>query len=151
MKYPNIPQLKLNFNIIQETNLQPKAVIDLLVSKLKGKEYKILEETDESLIFYHNPWMPRWNFQPIIALDGGNVEISISNNNNLIKFSYYLDFFPLSLMVGLVIIATIRDRQYDGALFFVCFYSISSIISIIRAKISAKKILREILNGYSIN
>ncbi len=146
MKYIGIPQLKLKYNIEQTTHLDPKAVIGLLVSKLKEKEYKILEEADYSLTFYSNPWELRWNFQPIIALDGGNVEIGISNNSNVITFSYYLDFFPVMVWSSLFIIVTIVDRQYEATLFFVCFYFITNVISIIRAKWAAKKILRDILS-----
>jgi hypothetical protein len=151
MKYPNIPQLKIKYNIARTTNLAPKAVIGLLVSNLKEKEYKILEETEDGLTFYNNPWMPRWNFQRTIVLDGGNVEIDISNNSTLISFSYYLDFFPVLLIVSLLLISTIIDRHYDATLFFVCAYSVFSVISIIRAKWEAKKILREILNQDVIN
>jgi len=151
MEYPGIPRLKLKCNLKQTTRLDPKAVIGLLLSTLKQKEYKILEETDDSLTFYNNPWMPRWNFQPYIALDGGSVEIEISNNSRLVSLDYYLDFFPSLLLFSITIIYTIIDRQYDVALFFVCFGFIACVIAIIRARLAAKQILKEILNNESVS
>ncbi len=151
MNYLNIPQLKLKYNIKQTSHLEPKAVIILLVSKLKGKEYEILEQSDDNLIFYNNPWALRWNFQRAILLDGGSVRIENSNNSSVISFSYYLDMLPLALLPFLLIISTVIDREYEAALFFGCFYIVLSIISIIRAKLEAKKILREILNNDDTN
>lgn len=147
----DIPKLKLKFSLTQITHLEPKAVIDLLASILKEKEYKILEETNNSLTFYNNPWMPRWNFQRYIALNGGIVEVENSGNEKLIRLNYYIDFLPLLLLVGLLLISTISDHQYDATLFFACFYIVATTISIVRAKMEAKKILKEIHNGNGVN
>jgi hypothetical protein len=141
-----MPQIKINFTLTQTTQLDPKAAINLFRLKLKGEEYKILEENDDSLRFYNSPWQLRWNFEPYIALDGGDVDIKTVDGIKLISFNYYVDFFPQVLFLSLLLVSTLTDRLYDGALFFACFYPVASIIAIIRAKVAAKRILREVLD-----
>jgi len=141
-----MPQLKLKYTLKQTTRLDAKAAIDLFSLKLKGEEYKILEESDDSLIFYNSPWQLRWNFEPYIALGGGSVEIKTVDDIKIISFNYYLDFFPQLLFLFLPLLFTLIDGFYEGAIFFACFYPITSVIAIIRAKLAAKRILREVIN-----
>ena len=140
-------QLKLNSTLTQTTQLEAKTTIGLFSLQLKEEEYKILKETNNTLVFYNNPWKLRWNFEPYIALDGGNIEIMTFDHDNSVCFNYYLDFFPWLLIVSSFIISLIVDKEYELAIGFTCFYFITSIIAIIRAKLAAKRILREVLNG----
>ena len=146
-----IPKLKLNFSITKTTSIAPKTVIDLLVVELEDREYKILDETNNSLVFYSSAWRLRWNFQRYIAFNGGDVDVGISRNGNSIIFNYYLDFFPLLLLVSFAIFSTIVDRDYNWDLLVAGVFIFNAAMSVVRAKWAAKSILTKVLKQEVVN
>ncbi|MBB3056537.1 hypothetical protein [Mucilaginibacter gotjawali] len=138
-------QTKVKLQYYPNNQYHTKTTISLLVAELEDREYKILDETNNSLVFYSSAWRLRWNFQRNIALNGGNADVGISQDGNAIIFNYYVDFFPLSLLATFAVILSITNRDYYAALLAVCICILNGVILIVRAKWAAKRILKKIL------
>lgn len=137
--------MKIKFRVSQNTTLDPKVINSLILLKLKDKKYDVLEVTDNSVKFYDNPWVLRWNFQQVRRLDGGSFNINVSNNTILVTLHFYLNLFPVLIGVSIPVIGTIVNGAYEGTIFFVVFIIVALFIQTIISKSVARDMLMAIL------
>lgn len=138
--------IKIKFRVSQATNLDLKIINGLILFKLKDKKYDVLEVTDNSVKFYDNPWVLRWNFQQVRRLDGGTFETTVSDNGILVSLYFYLNLFPGLIGVSIPVIGTIIEGAYEGTIFFIIFIIVALFIQTIISKSVARDILKEILS-----
>lgn len=138
--------MKIKFRVSQNTTLDPKVIKGFILLKLNDKEYDVLEVNDNSVKFYDNPWVLRWNFQQTSRLDGGSFNIDTFNNTVLVTLHFYLNLFPPLIGVSIPVIGTIVEGAYEGTIFFVIFIIVALAIQTVISRSAARDMLMAILS-----
>ena len=139
--------MKIKFKLTQATHLAPQVVIDKTVSLLEGNDYRVTNLTSSVVEFDDNPWKLMWRHKAMSRLDGGKFEIGLSGSQALITFNYHVSLTATIVIFIALSITLIKDRQYDGILFFLVFYLVAIPIHIVIQRHAAKDMLNSILSG----
>jgi len=142
---------KIKFKVSQITQLDPKIINGLILLKLKDEKYDILKVTVNSVEFYDNPWVFRWNFQQVGRLDGGIFTIDTSDSQTSITLNYYLNVVQSFIGASIPLIGTIILHVYEGTVVFLAFIIIALSIQALISKNSARDLLDTILNTDIMN
>ena len=134
--------MKINFQVSQITTLNPQVINRLIQSKLRDMKYDILEVTDNSVKFYDNPWVLRWNFQQVRRLDGGSFQI----DNTSVTLNYYLSLWQPLIGISIPVIGTAFAGAYEGTIFFITFIIIALCVQTVISRNVAKSILTAAIN-----
>jgi hypothetical protein len=137
--------MKIKFKVKQSTSLAPAVIIGSIVSKLDEGKYRVNNVTVSSVEFDEEPFKLMWNFEAVKRLDGGRFEISSSNNEALVTFTWYSNLLTPVLMIAALSIFAIYHGDYYAPLFFVTFFTIAIGISLVVKHSTARSMLSEVL------
>jgi|SRR5882672_7553415 len=140
-----ILDFKLRFQTSQITNLAAPIVISNILTKLKDKKYQVLNVTDRNITFKWNSFKLVSNFKAPYILDGGNFEITESEQGTVVVLNYFINtLYSLLIIILLITFVTIQG-EYFGIFFFGIFYLIAATFQYTITKNAGKELLRNIL------
>ena len=143
--------MKIKFRVSQITKLDPKIINGLILLKLKDEKYDVLEVTENSVKFYDNPWVLRWNFQQVGRLDGGVFKIDTSENCTSVTLHYYLNLLLPLIGVSIPVIGTVIEGAYEGAIIFFAFIVVALSVQVLISRNGALDMLIAILGEDVMN
>jgi hypothetical protein len=130
--------MKLKYEIFQSTNYPQTVLIDRIVSFLK-LDYEILSTSDNCVTFKSGWWAFGLKSKQYRKIDGGKFEIITSGNQVGVKFTYYKEILPDTvLLTVLILLSLIIDFHI---LFFGAGFLLIMLISIVTLKTITKELL----------
>src|ERR1700733_6532367 len=137
-----IPSFKLKFQTSQITDFDTPIITGKILVKLQNKKYQICAVTDNSITFRWDPFRLVWNFQAPYLLDGGDFEITKSEQGTIVVLNYSINtLYPLFIITAMMTILIIQG-EYFGILFFGIFF----LIAATHQYITTKKVGKELLS-----
>jgi hypothetical protein len=141
----NISSFKLKFQISQTTHFATSNVIDRILVRLQDKKYQISNVTNSSVRFGQNTSKLVWNFKAPYVLDGGNFEITRSEQETVVVLSYFINVLPSLLIIIALLIFVVIQGEYFGIFFFGLFYIIAGSFQYTITKSAGRELLTSVL------
>jgi hypothetical protein len=138
---------KLKFQTSAPTSLEPNEIIAEIQLQLSDTKYNVDSVTANSVSFSDNPWRLRWNFEAYMLDEAEFVISNDLNGKRILTLNYYWRYYQFLIWLSLLAIMMIPKKEYVGILFFAVFYAIVIPIDVMRAKSTAREILRSILRA----
>ncbi len=130
----------LKYHVARSTDLEPSVIIEKILSKLKAEKYRVTKVTKSSVTFDDWRVLIMSRIKAFRRLDGGEFEISNSDNGVVVSFNYHLNTLPYLLVVGALVVSLIYDRvTMTGYSFLLHFFRSGALFKTSLRKMQAKK------------
>jgi len=137
--------MKLKFKISEPTDIESEIIIKRVVTILEHKKYDLTNITSDVVEFYESPWKLMWNFEAVNRFSGGKFEICSIGGVKSVKFTYYLSVSTLIIALIIISFIIIKQRDLNGALFVLAFYTMGVTINAFTLRASAHRTLKGVL------
>ena len=137
---------KFKFQTSQKTNFGSAIIVNKIIARLQDEKYDISKVTDKSISFKRSPFRLVWNFQAPYILDGGNFEISKSEQETIVVLHYFINILYYLLIWISLAIFLINQGEYSAILFFGAFILIAAFFQYNVSKNVGKDLLNDILS-----
>lgn len=136
---------KLEFQTSQKTNFATPIIVSKILAKLQDKKYELCEVTDKRITFKWSILRFVWNFKAPYILDGGDFEITKSEQGTIVVLNYFINTLSYLLIFFALGIFLVIQGEYFAILFFGIFFLIATVFQYNTTKNVGKELLNDML------
>jgi len=137
---------KLKFQTSQITNCTSPITISKILTKLQNKKYEICEITDTNITFKWSTFRLVSNSNALYILDGGEFEISKSEEGTIVILSYFINTWYYLIIIIAFITFLVIQGAYFGILFFGIFFLMAAGFQYTITKNAGEELLTDMLD-----